>query len=100
MPCADCGRDTIGVEYYMVHDHVWAAAGMADDADSEFLCTGCLERRLGRPLSGGDFPAAPAHQLARHVVAGRLAAVARVETGRGRARWRAMSYKERDRVYA
>ena len=56
MPCADCGRDTIGVEYYMVHDHVWAATGMADDADSEFLCTGCLERRLGRPLSGGDFP--------------------------------------------
>jgi hypothetical protein len=51
MPYADCGRDTIGVEYveyYMVHDHVWAAAGMADDADSEFLCTGCLERRLGR----------------------------------------------------
>ena len=56
MPCADCGFDTIVVEYYMVHDHVWAAAGMGPDEDSGFLCIGCLERRLGRPLIGGDFP--------------------------------------------
>jgi hypothetical protein len=53
MPCADCGFDTIA-EYYIVHDHVWAAAGMADNGG--FLCIGDLERRLGRPLSGGDFP--------------------------------------------
>jgi hypothetical protein len=51
MPCADCGLDTI-VEYYMVYDHVWAAAGM----DGGFLCIGCLEERLDRPLTGGDFP--------------------------------------------
>jgi hypothetical protein len=53
-PCADCGRDTIGVEYYIIHDHLWAAAGMAPDGG--FLCVGCLERRLGRPLTGADFP--------------------------------------------
>jgi hypothetical protein len=35
----------------MVHHHVWKAAGMI----SGFLCIGCIEARLGRRLSPGDF---------------------------------------------
>jgi hypothetical protein len=37
----------------MVHDHVWAQAGMTDG----FLCIGCLERRLDRCLQPNDFTA-------------------------------------------
>jgi hypothetical protein len=67
-PCHDCGRDTLPTdwgsraEWYMVHDHVWAAAGM-DGMDSGFLCIGCLEARLGRRLTPGDFIAAKLHDL-------------------------------------
>jgi hypothetical protein len=54
--CVDCERDTIELgEYYMIHDHVWPlprrGAGM--------LCIGCLERRIGRRLTPGDFTDAP-----------------------------------------
>src|SRR5262245_59749408 len=50
--CADCRRCTWG-EVYMVHDHLWEAAGMAPDGG--FLCIGCLETRLGRRLAPADF---------------------------------------------
>jgi hypothetical protein len=63
-PCADCGvelmPDPFGIRdwhRYMVHDHVWAAAGMTPLGG--WLCTGCLEDRLGRPLVGADFPPLP-----------------------------------------
>lgn len=36
----------------MVHDHVWAAAGMTPNGG--WLCTGCLQVRLGRPLDSRD----------------------------------------------
>ena len=39
----------------MVHDAVWAAAGMPTATPSGFLCVGCLERRLGRRLRPDDF---------------------------------------------
>jgi hypothetical protein len=45
----------------MVHDDVWGAAGMKpmdpdDDAgQSDFLCIGCLEKRLRRKLTPQDF---------------------------------------------
>ena len=52
-------------ESYMVHDKVWAAAGMParqkripnyDESDgSGFLCLDCLEKRLGRDLVPEDF---------------------------------------------
>ena len=66
-PCTDCGLDTtpctgrrgcrhIGKwEHYMVHDDVWATAGMEEG----FLCVGCLEGRLGRELTAADFTPAP-----------------------------------------
>jgi hypothetical protein len=55
--CRDCRVDTLDMpgaysEYYMVHDHVWAQAGMTPLGG--FLCLACLSRRLGRPLSGRD----------------------------------------------
>ena len=39
----------------MVEDAVWAAAG----APEGYLCVGCLEERLGRPLVPDDFPPLP-----------------------------------------
>lgn len=55
-PCNDCGIDTLGYEYYMVHDHVWIdQAGMTGEPYEGFLCIGCLEKRIGRMLKSGDF---------------------------------------------
>ena len=60
--CVDCGYNTIGDEYYMVHDEVWQAAGM----DEGMLCVGCLETRLGRMLGADDFPRVPVNDEWRH----------------------------------
>lgn len=48
--CAACGYDTWD-ETYRVDDRLWAAAG---DVCGR-LCIGCLEQRLHRPLTPGDF---------------------------------------------
>jgi hypothetical protein len=40
-------------ETYIVHDHVWKAAGMAPWGGC--LCIGCLEKRIGRQLKPMDF---------------------------------------------
>jgi hypothetical protein len=56
--CHDCGVDLApcdadgypvedGWEGYMVHGHVWGAAG-----GEGHLCVGCLEARLGRREAG------------------------------------------------
>jgi hypothetical protein len=67
--CVDCGKDTGGGEYYMVGDDVWAASGLAPNGG--MLCLACLERRIGRPLTGQDFtalyPSASAWE--RHIAA-------------------------------
>ena len=45
-------------ETYIVHDHVWQAAGMkewSDVGESGVLCIGCLEKRIGRELRPEDF---------------------------------------------
>ncbi|MBA4033208.1 MAG: hypothetical protein C0480_01190 [Bradyrhizobium sp.] len=75
--CIDCGVDTAPdddrrrrgartSEYYMVHNHVWLAAGMvkADPTNlgRDFLCIGCLEVRLGRRLTPDDFPDVPVNK--------------------------------------
>lgn len=62
-PCCGCGMDvcTAG-ELYMVHDHVWAAAGTCQCA---VLCVGCLEARLGRQLTAGDFSDWPVNDPAQ-----------------------------------
>jgi hypothetical protein len=52
--CVECAADP---GYYLVRDEVWAAGGLAPDGG--LLCTGCLERRIGRPLAREDFPDVP-----------------------------------------
>lgn len=66
--CVDCGVDTnptdgleLRSEFYMVHDEVWAAAGM--EPNGGCLCVGCLEKRLGRKLWAGDFRDVPINDL-------------------------------------
>jgi hypothetical protein len=62
--CRDCGVDTTPCtgkrgcrhkkgrwELYLVHDELWAAAGMQHG----YLCIGCLEARIGRRLVPQDF---------------------------------------------
>jgi hypothetical protein len=45
----------------MVHNTIWKEAGMTkgDEPGSQILCIGCLETRLGRTLTPGDFTNAP-----------------------------------------
>jgi hypothetical protein len=53
LKCPDCqGYDP---ELYMVHDAVWAEAGL--EPDGGWVHLSCLSRRLGRPLTREDFPA-------------------------------------------
>jgi hypothetical protein len=52
--CYDCGAAPLkrGKRItWMVHDHLWAQAGMQPD---EHLCWKCLERRLGRKIDASD----------------------------------------------
>jgi hypothetical protein len=42
---------------YMVHDHVWADAGLHHD--DGWMCIPCLERRLGRSLIDADMKVRP-----------------------------------------
>lgn len=45
-------------EVYIVHQHVWAAAGLSSDRKNSYdgcLCIECLERRIDRPLTPDDF---------------------------------------------
>jgi hypothetical protein len=55
----------------MVCDNVWRAAGMGP-LDG-WLCIPCLERRLGWPLTGADFPPLPFNDLGADLDTHRLA---------------------------
>ena len=47
----------------MVHDSVWLAAEMPKSSESHYyLCIRCLEQRLGRTLTPGDFTPASINQ--------------------------------------
>jgi hypothetical protein len=77
--CVDCGADTAPCkaaaawdpcpegcdhtgtwEWYAVLDVIWAEVG-----GPPTLCIGCLERRLGRPLTAADFADLPINEPAR-----------------------------------
>ena len=64
-PCVDCRAETLSAEpgipteYYVVHDELWALAGMGPHGH---LCIGCLEQRLGRRLIPADFTTAPVNR--------------------------------------
>lgn len=68
MACTDCGTDTwsLGEDFYQVRYRVWEEAypGYSDGVGvgSSRPCIGCLERRLGRALTAGDFTAGQARQ--------------------------------------
>jgi hypothetical protein len=49
--CEECGKSTER-DRYLVRDKIWAEAGMNLIG---FLCTPCLENRLGRKLTGADY---------------------------------------------
>jgi hypothetical protein len=54
--CIGCGLDTNEAgEYYMLLNDVWAKTGRGD----AMACVGCVERRLGRRLTAGDFAECP-----------------------------------------
>lgn len=51
--CLDCGWNTRALnEYYRVHDELWQRV-VPDKCG--MLCIGCLEKRVGRPLTREDF---------------------------------------------
>ncbi len=58
LPCADCETNTYYEDnFYMVSNEVWnKAIKTKEEAESLILCMGCLSKRLGRPLTGEDFP--------------------------------------------
>jgi hypothetical protein len=71
--CIDCGKTTLGGEYYMVSDDLWAASGIAPNGG--MLCLACLERRIGRPLTIYDFTAIlPSDECWQHHVDSRTSA--------------------------
>ena len=64
--CCDCGAGAIQLgEWYHVRDTVWERAWRGRRkpwhyvSGQSVLCIGCLEKRLGRTLSAGDFTDAP-----------------------------------------
>lgn len=96
-PCMDCGTDTtpckdprgcphhkrrrckhnspLPWEWYMIEDLLWAAVVGPERAG--YLCIGCLERRLGRPLNRDDFSARPINLLPGRSTSDRLRAALR-----------------------
>lgn len=63
--CLDCGVDTFKTEeYYIVQNDLWRAA---NPKILGMLCTGCLEKRLGRELCPSDFTSAPVNEMQARV---------------------------------
>ena len=79
--CAGCGTDLTpdtppgshDWQQYMVHNQVWADADL--NTRDGWYCIDCLETRLGRPLSGADFPDLPINAPDRDDDTPRLAAL-------------------------
>jgi len=55
--CVDCGHHTqlMGEYYTLVKSVWWEAVDKRPDMHTVMLCIGCLEERLGRRLTPGDF---------------------------------------------
>lgn len=56
--CADC-YSSVEREFYMVHNDLWESSGIPR---RDLLCIGCLEARIGRRLTPGDFPDCPVNR--------------------------------------
>lgn len=67
--CTECGVDTwaLGEGCYTVRDSVWKTAyplyRKGIGVGSTRPCIGCLEQRLGRPLTAADFILPAAHEI-------------------------------------
>ena len=60
--CGLCGVDTISIgEWFIIHNDIWVAAGgkTAWTLGHEFLCIGCIEKRINRKLLPDDFTDCP-----------------------------------------
>ena len=58
--CAKCHKEVFPIsDSFMVHDHIWAEAGMGKKG---YLHLDCLEYRLGRFLKFTDFPDIPVNR--------------------------------------
>src|ERR1700687_1632031 len=70
--CVDCGTELLpdtppgskDWQRYMVHDQVWADAGLPRHRGG-WICIPCLEARLHRQLTGSDFPDLPINRPGR-----------------------------------
>lgn len=60
--CQDCPQDTLGGDYYMVHNELWDRVHPSGDG---MLCLPCLEKRVGRRLRLSDFTDAPVNDRPR-----------------------------------
>jgi hypothetical protein len=89
MDCLICGGWAL--DYYTVHDDVWAEAGLKS---GDSCCLDCLERRLDRPLALDDFPPFQVNAGA-YAGAGKLWIVRREEKRRKReGRWRLRRHRQ------
>jgi hypothetical protein len=79
--CVDCGLGcNVAGEWYMVNGSVWELAWRGRRKSwysrvpgQEVLCIGCLEARIGRTLSAGDFiPDVPANDLNQRNISERM----------------------------
>jgi hypothetical protein len=54
--CLDCGRNTLenNADYYFLRNRLWCRLVPREERHG-MLCRGCVERRLGRPLTPEDF---------------------------------------------
>lgn len=57
--CDACGKGTVR-EWFMVHDAVWAAAGLPNVRG--VFRVGCFEAKLGRELEPDDFQDVPTNE--------------------------------------
>jgi hypothetical protein len=58
--CMDCTNDTYeSEEFYMLWNRVWRSINYKIEG---MLCLVCVEKRLGRELTGNDFSKAPINQ--------------------------------------
>jgi len=85
--CADCGTDTTpydgdgrpvagGWEWYMLRQELWDAI-VTEARPARFLCLGCVEGRLGRPVQRDDLADVPLNRRASGLETPRLRALLR-----------------------
>jgi hypothetical protein len=89
--CDGCGTDVTPYdedgrpmdhswEWYMVEPELWETACTADGSSPRYLCIGCLEARIGRPLRPDDFSDLPVNDPYDFLATPRLRALLKART--------------------